>query len=203
MNTVSNLLVFTCNHTSCCCSQHCSTQAGQQPHFKSDKFFQTAFFPLWFRVSQAGEGYLRRRGWLGHRPAVPCSQDKPAGASSLAMPMGMWHRGRPCPLAAETPSWKLSHLATPPCAAWRCPGAGRCSDETPELPRGSAPPWGVLCFSFKQCLLFLHPQKRQPVMNLVHSCNTMGLSAGGQRRFLIPSCDFAAKNAVLVAEAQI
>lgn len=68
----------------------------------------------------------------------------------------------------------VSHLAMSPCAAWHCPGEGRCSEEKPVLLRASAPAWGVPCFSFKQCLPFCIPptEKGIPSMiNLVLSCN--------------------------------
>lgn len=83
MNTVSNLLVFTCSHTSCCCSRRCSVQTCQQPHFRRDKSSQTIFFLLLFGPSQAGVGYLQRHGQLSRSPAVPCRKDGLAGPSSL------------------------------------------------------------------------------------------------------------------------
>lgn len=161
MNTVSNLLVFTCNHTSCCCSQHCSAQACQQPRFKSGKFFQIMFFS-----PQAQGQPGRRRLFVRTQPAWPgsCSTMKLRGASRCQL-LGYAPedvvQGRSWSPGSRKFILEAVTLSMPSRAGWNCPGGCRCSEENPVLLRSSAPPWGVPCFPLKPFRLSLPPTHRK------------------------------------------
>lgn len=209
MNTVSNLLVFTCNHTSCCCSQHCSAQACQQPHVKCGKFFHTVFFPL-----QVQGQWGRKMLFVRTQPAWPhsCSTMKLRWASTCqllgyapedAVQRTSWSPG------SRKPILKAVTLSMPSRAAWNCPGGCRCSEENPVLLSSSAPAWGVPCFPLKQYCLILPPihRKKDPISEesgpfLYHAYYTPW-DTPLEDTESPKCCDFSSKIRVLIAEAQI
>lgn len=183
MNTVSNLLVFTCNHTSCCCSQHCSAQACQQPYFKSDNFSQTVFFPPQVQA-QTGRRGLPMKTW----PAWPPSRStihprRASGSQPLGHASGDAVQRRSSSPGSGEPILEAVIFGHAALCCLALPWSRQRFRGKPGAAKGFWSSLGCPCFSFKWCLLFLHPSHKKfipSVMNLVHSYNTPTAYHGAQ-----------------------